>query len=83
MIESVGGDDHNHAMRYEWMEKNPISLVRQSAKRERVPDVLTVREIAALFAELRGPCNTAVFLAFSTGLRASELLGLKWGRRTL
>ena len=28
----------NHAMRYEWAEKNPIRLVRQSAKRERTPD---------------------------------------------
>ena len=69
---------YNHAMRYEWMDKNPISLVRQSAKRERVPDVLTVGEIAALLTELREPCKTAVFVAFSTGLRVSELLGLKW-----
>jgi integrase len=69
---------YNHAMRYEWLDKNPISLVRQSAKRERVPDVLTVGEIAALLTQLREPCKTAVFLAFSTGLRVSELLGLKW-----
>lgn len=69
---------YNHAMRYEWMDKNPISLVRQSAKRERVPDVLTVAEIAALLTQLREPCKTAVFVAFSTGLRVSELLGLKW-----
>lgn len=69
---------YNHAMRYEWMDRNPISLVRQSAKRERVPDVLTVSEIAALLAQLREPCKTAVFVAFSTGLRVSELLGLKW-----
>jgi site-specific recombinase XerD len=30
----------SHAMRYEWTDKNPIKLVRHSAKRERVPDVL-------------------------------------------
>ena len=30
----------HHAMRYEWVERNPIKLVRQSAKRERTPDVL-------------------------------------------
>jgi hypothetical protein len=29
-----------HAMRYEWVDRNPIKLVRQSAKRERIPDVL-------------------------------------------
>ena len=28
----------HHAMRYEWVERNPIKLVRQSAKRERTPD---------------------------------------------
>src|SRR5207245_543223 len=28
----------NHAMRYEWADKNPIRLVRQSAKRERTVD---------------------------------------------
>jgi hypothetical protein len=30
----------HHAMRYEWVERNPIKLVRQSAKRERTPDIL-------------------------------------------
>jgi len=68
----------NHAMRYEWIEKNPISLVRQSAKRQRTPDVLTAAEISSLLAELTDPCKTAVFLAFATGLRVSEILGLKW-----
>jgi hypothetical protein len=34
----------HHAMRYEWVERNPIKLVRQSAKRERTPDIL---ELAA------------------------------------
>jgi integrase len=69
---------YNHAMRYEWADKNPISLVRQSAKRERVPDVLTVTEVAALLGELKEPARTAVFVAVCTGLRVSELLGLKW-----
>jgi hypothetical protein len=27
----------SHAMRYEWSDKNPIKLVRQSAKREKIP----------------------------------------------
>jgi integrase len=35
----------NHGMRWEFFSHNPITLVRQSAKRERVPDVLTVEEI--------------------------------------
>jgi integrase len=68
----------NHAIRYEWLERNPISLVRQSAKRERIPEVLDVEEIGALLAELKHPYKIMVFLAAATGLRASELLGLKW-----
>jgi integrase len=68
----------NHAMRYEWAEKNPIRLVRQSAKRERTPDVLTAEEIRALLAELKGPYYVMAFLASVTGLRVSELLALKW-----
>jgi integrase len=68
----------NHAMRYEWAEKNPIRLVRQSAKRERTPDVLTAEEIRALLSQLEGPYYVMAFLAAVTGLRVSELLALKW-----
>jgi hypothetical protein len=68
----------NHAMRYEWAEKNPIRLVRQSAKRERTPDVLIAEEIRALLEELKGPYYVMAFLAAVTGLRVSELLALKW-----
>jgi integrase len=68
----------NHAMRHEWTGKNPITLVRQSAKRLRTPDVLDVDEIKALLSELEDPFRTMVFLAATTGLRVSELLGLKW-----
>jgi integrase len=68
----------NHAMRYEWAEKNPIRLVRQSAKRERTPDVLTAEEIRALLEKLEGPYYVMAFLAAVTGLRVSELLALKW-----
>lgn len=70
---------YNHAMRWEFFDRNPISLVRQSAKRERLPDVLTVEEIGKLLLELQEPWRTAVFVAVTTGLRVSELLGLKWG----
>jgi integrase len=68
----------NHAIRHEWAEKNPITLVRQSAKRLRTPDVLDVDETKALLSELEDPFWTMVFLAATTGLRVSELLGLKW-----
>jgi integrase len=67
-----------HAMRYEWLNRNPITLVRQSAKRVRLPDVLTAEEIGALLVELPEPSRTAVLLAACTGLRVSELMALKW-----
>ena len=68
----------NHAMRYEWFKSNPISLVRQSAKRLREPDILIGEEIAGLLLELHEPFRTMVFVAATTGLRRSELFGLKW-----
>jgi len=68
----------NHAMRWEFASVNPITLVRQSAKRTRVPEVLTAEEIGKLLSELKDPWRTAVYLAVTTGLRVSELLALKW-----
>jgi len=77
-IRNVMSAIFSHSMRYEWLNRNPIALVRQSAKRERLPDVLTAEEIGALLGELTDPCRTAVLLAATTGLRVSELLALKW-----
>ena len=68
----------NHAMRWEFFDRNPITLVRQSAKRTRIPDVLTVEEIGKLLRELSEPWKTAVYVALVTGFRISELLGLQW-----
>ena len=42
----------NHAMRYEWTDRNPIKLVRQSAKRENIPDVLELAELQLLLSKL-------------------------------
>lgn len=68
----------NHALRWQWLDRNPISLVRQSAKRQSVPDVLTAEEIASILAGLREPYRAMTFTAAVTGLRVSELLALKW-----
>jgi integrase len=69
----------HHACRYELFDRNPIYLVRQSAKRRRTPTVLMPAEIKALVGNLRIRERTLVLLAVSTGLRQSELFGLKWG----
>jgi len=68
----------NHAVRWEWLDVNPIRMVRQSAKRARMPIVLSIEQIAALLRILKEPTRTMVFLAVFTGLRVGELLGLKW-----
>ena len=68
----------NHAVRWEWYDRNPITHVRQSAKRMQVPAVLTIDEIEELLLNLEEPTHTAVLIAALTGLRVSELLALKW-----
>ncbi len=68
----------NHAIRWEWHEKNPITHVRQSAKRMQIPIVLTPDEMDELLLQLEEPTHTAVLVAMLTGLRVSELLALKW-----
>jgi integrase len=69
----------NHACRYELFDRNPIYLVRQSAKRRRAPTVLMPAEIKALVDNLSVRERTLVLFAVSTGLQQSELFGLKWG----
>jgi len=69
---------YQHAIRYEWMERNPISPVRQSGKREHTPDILEVRELAALLNALDIRERIAVFLDFGTGARRGELQGFIW-----
>ena len=69
---------YRHAQRWEWITTNPITHVRQSAKRSRVPTVLTPVELQDFLANLADPAKTAVLLGALTGLRVGELLGLKW-----
>lgn len=68
----------NHACRYELFDRNPIQLVRQGAKRKKTPCALTPAEIRLLADGLAIRERTLVLLEASTGLRQSELFGLKW-----
>jgi integrase len=68
----------NHAIRYQWMQHNPISHVRASAKRLKEPDVLTPSEFNSLLDELPLRERVMVMLAGTTGLRRSELIALTW-----
>jgi integrase len=69
----------NHAWPYEFFDRNPIKLVRQSAKRRTAPSVLISAEIKLLLDNPGIRERTLVLLAASTGLRQSELFALKWG----
>ena len=75
---------YNHAIRWEFIDRNPItgptrgSGVRQSSKREHIPDILDVDEMQKLFAALQVRERVLTFLAMVTGLRRGELAGLKW-----
>ena len=63
----------NQACRYEVLDRNPIHLVRQSAKRRTVPSVLEPAEIKALIVGLAIRERTLVLLAASTGLRQASI----------
>jgi len=74
----------NHAIRWEFTTRNPISGpvrgsgVRQSEKRERIPEVLTAEEYRRLEAALGLRERVLLCLALSLGLRRGELAGLRW-----
>ena len=69
-----------HAQRYEFAPQghNPITLVRQSGKRARAPDILTVSEMHALWNESATRERAIISLQFGDGLRISEAMGVKW-----
>ena len=74
----------NHAIRWDFAARNPISGpvrgsgVRQSEKRERIPEVLSADEFRRLEAALGLRERVLLCLALSLGLRRGELAGLRW-----
>lgn len=70
----------SHCIRYELYDRlNPISSVRQSAKRQREPDTLSVPEIKAVLSFIQPVAIRVMMLtAASSALRRSEVRGLKW-----
>lgn len=65
-------------MRWDLLDKNPVSLVRQSRKRLKKPRTLTPSEFKALHSQLDEPYKTMVLTTACLGLRVCELLGLQW-----
>ena len=69
----------NHGVRHGICDTNPIRLVRQGAKRNKIPIVLTSDEARRLIEALPLREKTLVLLAAGSGLWMSELFALKWG----
>ena len=61
-------------------ERNPMGLVELKgvSKRIKPPRILTEAEFVALLNQLRQPYKSMVLLAGCTGMRISEVLGLRW-----
>jgi integrase len=68
----------SHAIRNKWIATNPITEVRTSTKRQRIPDVLTGEEFRALMAELAVREQAAVWLYGTSALGRSELIAGRW-----
>jgi len=68
----------SHAIRFEIADKNPITPVRQSAKRTKVPVIVDAPELHRLFSQLDLRERAMIILDALTGIRRSELMGLKW-----
>ena len=70
---------YEHAVRYEWTDRNPITSVRQSGVRQATPIRLGVDELSQLiYGELKQRERVMVLLDFGTGLRRGELSGVRW-----
>ncbi len=68
-----------HAIRYEWIDHNPISAVRQGGQRLSTPSRLSVDQLSQLIFEVLKPRERVmVLIDFGTGLRRGELSGVKW-----
>jgi integrase len=70
----------SHCIRHElYTALNPIASVRQSAVREADPDILTITELTAMLSRIESPAiRVMVAVAATTGLRRSEIRGLRW-----
>jgi integrase len=67
-----------HGMRWGWLHRNSIAMVRVISKRLRRPDILTAEEFQSLLAALPEREQLMGTICATTGLRIGETLGLKW-----
>jgi integrase len=77
-IRNIMSGIFSHAIRYEMADRNPISAVRQSAKRQAVPGILEISDLRRLLDELDIREWAMIVCDALTGIRRSELMGLQW-----
>jgi integrase len=79
-LKYIMSDVFQHGIRYGWLKngENPMLAVRQSAKRVRLPEPLEAGEFLRLLTKLPLKIRTMGIVCATTGLRISEVLGLKW-----
>jgi integrase len=62
-----------------YQDSNPINTVRQGAKRLKEPEVLTLAETKSILDLIESdPAKVMLQVAAASGLRRSEIRGLKW-----
>jgi len=71
----------NHGIRYQICDRNPIQLVRQSAKRKAVPVVLTPMEVQRLLSALALRERTLVLMGVRHGSADERALCPEMARR--
>ncbi len=60
------------------IDKNPLDRVRFLPVEQREPNPFTQQEIIRVLDQLQGQARNLFQFAFYTGLRTSELIGLRW-----
>jgi integrase len=69
------------AIRYELLVKNPVEGIRLPKPKggARSKPFINPQQFSALLALMAEPYATMTYVSVYTGLRASEMIGLKWG----
>jgi integrase len=72
-----------HGIRYGFLPRdghaNPVKYVRQSGHSNKEHVILTQEQAMTILSHLKEQVRTMAWLDVTTGLRASELLALRWG----
>jgi integrase len=64
---------YTYALRWNFTDRNPIALVRQSGGRRAIPRILTVLETRRLLEQMDAPYRTMVLVAASLDLEQARL----------